>query len=172
MQQPFSLSVRHRLGRHGAVVAVFLAGACGGTAALTVAQGVTDARPSIPPTAPSPAATVLALDAAEVRTAPPGTAHVRVLAHGQHAWLGRLDMAAGGKVPEHADPTEEFIHVLSGGGDITIDGQTRRIGPGSTVYMPAGARVSYQNGDEPMLAVQVFAGPAPAAKYGAWKQEK
>lgn len=157
-------------GRHAAIVAAFFAGACGGTAAMTVAQGWSEARPSIPPSSPSAGATVVALADAETRQAPPGTAHVRVLAHGQHAWLGRLDMAAGAKVPEHADPTEEFIHVLAGKGVITIDGQSKSIGPGSTVYMPAGAKVSYVNGDEPMLAVQVFADPSPAAKYGAWKE--
>ena len=42
------------------------------------------------------------------------------------------------------------------------------IAAGSTVFMPAGAVVSYQNGDAPMRALQVFAGPAPAAKYDAW----
>lgn len=158
------------LGHHATIVAALLVGACGGTAAMTLAEGLHPSRPSIPPSAPAPAATVLALADAETRRAPPGTANVRVLAHGRNAWLGRLDMAPGAKVPEHADPTEEFIHVLAGKGAITIDGVTRNIGPGATVYMPAGARVSYQNGDEPMLAVQVFAGPAPAGKYAAWTQ--
>ena len=47
--------------------------------------------------------------------------------------------------------------------------QHHRIGPGSTIYMPANALVSYQNGDAPLVAIQVFAGPAPAAKYDAWE---
>ena len=40
---------------------------------------------------------------------------------------------------------------------------------GDTVFMKAGARVSYQNGPAKMVAIQVFAGPAPADKYQQWK---
>jgi quercetin dioxygenase-like cupin family protein len=64
--------------------------------------------------------------------------------------------------------TEEYIHVLRGTGTITIDGIQHEIAPGTTIYMPANARVSFDNGDEPMTAIQVFAGPAPADKYDAW----
>jgi len=77
-------------------------------------------------------------------------------------------MAAGGEVPEHSDPTEEYIHILAGGGVFTIDGEVHQVGPGSTIYMPPGALVSFKNGDVPLVAIQVFAGPGPAAKYDAW----
>ena len=93
---------------------------------------------------------------------------MRVLARGANAFVGELAMDAGAAVPEHADATEEYIHVLEGAGTITIDGVRFEIAAGSTVFMPAGAVVSYQNGDAPMRALQVFAGPAPAAKYDAW----
>ena len=82
--------------------------------------------------------------------------------------LARLEMDAGAAVPEHADADEEYIVVLEGRGVITIDGVQTEIGPGSTVFMPAGATVSYQNGDAPMIALQIFAGPASAAKYERW----
>ena len=58
--------------------------------------------------------------------------------------------------------------MISGGGTMTIDGDEYEIGPGTTIYMPANAEVSYQNGDEEMIALQVFAGPEPASKYDAW----
>jgi (S)-ureidoglycine aminohydrolase len=93
---------------------------------------------------------------------------VRVLARGANAFVAELSMDSGAAVPEHADATEEYIHVLEGSGTITIDGQAHDITAGATVFMSAGAVVSYQNGDAPMRALQVFAGPEPAAKYDAW----
>ena len=77
-------------------------------------------------------------------------------------------MQADAAVPEHQDATEEYIHVLSGGGTVTIDGQAHEVQAGGTIFMPAGATVSFQNGKEPMVALQVFAGPAPSAKYESW----
>ncbi len=156
-----------------------LVGACAGTAAQSVA---TDAaapaaagaqlgvRPGLPPATPSTSPTVWPLEASARRQVGGGKGRVAVLAHGTNAWLGKLEMAAGGRVPLHRDATEEYIHVLSGGGVITIDGQARRIGPGTTVTMPANAAVSYANGPTPLVALQVFAGPAPAAKYNRWTQ--
>ena len=116
----------------------------------------------------SPAAEIRALEDAPRRMAPPGTATVALLAQGNNAFVARLEMDAGAAVPEHADADEEYIVVLEGRGVITIDGVQTEIGPGSTVFMPAGATVSYQNGDAPMIALQIFAGPASAATYERW----
>lgn len=95
-------------------------------------------------------------------------ADIHVLARGDNAFLGKLEMAAGGEVPEHRDATEEYIHILEGGGVFTIDGQQHIVGPGTTIYMPANALVSFKNGDAKLVAIQVFAGPGPAVKYDAW----
>ena len=95
-------------------------------------------------------------------------ADIHVLARGENAFVGKLEMAPGGEVPEHRDPTEEYIHILEGGGLFKIDGQAHQVGPGSTIYMPPGALVSFKNGDARLVAIQVFAGPGPAAKYDAW----
>ena len=107
------------------------------------------------------------------RRHPPGKPDVSVtiLARGEAAFLARLEMPAGGKVPLHRDPTEEYIHVLEGGGTITVDGAAHEIAPGDTVYMPADAEVTFAGGATPLVALQVFAGPEPAAKYGAWEAE-
>lgn len=113
-------------------------------------------------------ATVTPLVAAEHRQKGGGAAQIWALARGRNAFLGKLEMAPGGKVPEHRDATEEYIHILSGGGKFTIDGQTHEVGPGTTIYMPANALVSFENGPAPLTAIQVFAGPEPAAKYDAW----
>jgi len=39
---------------------------------------------------------------------------------------------------------------------------------GTTIYMPPDALVSFANGPHRLVALQVFAGPEPAAKYDAW----
>src|SRR5690349_2582476 len=117
------------------------------------------------PAAHAPPAEVRAFAAAPLKTSPNGKSSVRLLAQGTNAFLGKLEMQPGAKVPENQDPTEEYIHVISGHGTMVMDGKTYDITPGTTIYMPANATVSYQNGDEPLVAIQVFAGPGPAAKY-------
>ncbi len=129
-----------------------------------------DAKSSTPaPSVPPPEASVVGLDAVEHRKAPKGVADIWMLARGQNAFLGKLELAAGGAVPEHRDPTEEYLHVLEGGGTLKIDDVEYTLEAGSTVFMPANAKVSYQNGDARLVAIQVFAGPGPAAKYDSWK---
>ena len=118
--------------------------------------------------AASSTSTVTPLTRAELRTAPSGTATIHLLARGDNAFVGRLELDGGGRVPTHRDATEEYIHVLQGGGTITIDGVDHTLSPGTTVYMPANAEVSYDNGPERLIALQVFAGPEPAAKYDGW----
>jgi len=105
---------------------------------------------------------------AATRVAPSGKAKITHLALGKNVFLGRLELAPGAKVPLHRDATEEYIHVLSGGGTITVDGTKHVLTAGSTVYMPANAEVTYTNGDRATVAIQVFAGPGPAAKYEKW----
>ena len=120
----------------------------------------------VPPAGGRPAA-VTAIEQAEHRRKG-DKADVYLLAQGNNAFVGKLEMAAGGEVPEHRDATEEYIHILEGGGVFTIDGQPHTVGPGTTIYMPADALVSFKNGDARLVAIQVFAGPGPAVKYDAW----
>lgn len=102
------------------------------------------------------------------RRAPSGKAEVRFLAQGEEAFVAELRLAPRATVPEHRDPTEEYIHVLSGGGILYVEDVAFRLGPGRTAFMPAGAKVRYENGAEETVALQIFAGPGPAKKYGAW----
>lgn len=102
------------------------------------------------------------------REAPHGKAWVTPLGEGKNAWVGRLELAPRAAVPSHRDSTEEYIHVLFGRGRMTMDGVVFDVGPGDTVVMPANAEVSFQNGDERLAAIQVFAGPGPASKYLSW----
>ena len=125
-----------------------------------------------PPAADTPEVgtvpTVVQTDAAELRAAGNGQATLRTLAQGNKAFVARLELAPGALVPEHRDESEEYIVVLSGGGTLTFEGKPYVIEAGSAVFMPAGAQVSFVNGAEPLVALQVFAGPASAAKYETW----
>jgi quercetin dioxygenase-like cupin family protein len=114
---------------------------------------------------------------AEVRTsadlctkiAGSGKARMTELARGGNVFMARLEMDPGAKVPEHRDATEEYIHILQGKGTIYIDGKAHQVAPGTTVFMPANAKVSFENGPESLVGIQVFSGPGPASKYDGWE---
>ena len=163
----------------------FVLGACVTAAAQSVASGPDATAPAADPATatatgapttselPQPgvastAATFVTLEQANSGTNPPGSATIQHLARGENAYVGRLRLAANAAVPTHRDPTEEYIHVLSGHGTMTLDGALYEVVPGMTIYMPANAEVSFQNGDEEMVGLQVFAGPEPAGKYAGW----
>jgi quercetin dioxygenase-like cupin family protein len=87
----------------------------------------------------------------------------------QSAFFAVLELVPGAKVPLHRDATEEYIYIVAGTGKITIDGTVHELRPGSGVFMPAGAEVSFVvTGQETLRAVQFFAGQGPEAKYDAW----
>ena len=117
---------------------------------------------------PAPKAKVQAKKDQCRREAPSKKAWVTVLADGRNAFVAKLELAPGAKVPKHRDATEETIHVLEGSGTIVIDGKTSKVSPGTTIFMPANAEVSFENGPTKMVGVQVFAGPGPAKKYAKW----
>lgn len=155
------------------LAAAFVLGACAATAVQSSASLEPSATKAPVATAIEPATAVvsppvtLAADA-EQRVAPNGKARLTILARGLEAFVARLEMDPGAAVPEHRDATEEYIHVLDGSGTITIDDRVYPLATGDTVYMAAHAKVSFQNGDAPLVGLQVFAGPEPATKYEAW----
>jgi quercetin dioxygenase-like cupin family protein len=99
---------------------------------------------------------------------PAKNARVTELARGANAFVARLEMDARAQIPEHRDATEEYIHVLAGQGTMWIDDVKHDVGPGTSVLMAPNAKVRFENGAQSMTAIQVFAGPAPAAKFDAW----
>ena len=48
-------------------------------------------------------------------------------------------IAAGSELPEHSHPHEQVAHVLDGEFEMTIEGQTRRLGPGMVAFIPPNA---------------------------------
>jgi len=111
---------------------------------------------------------VVTASAMPARRSPSGTAIATELARGDHAYLALMRLEPGAKIPAHQDESEEYLYVLEGGGEITIDGSTWTIAAGMAVFMPSRATVSYTNGTTASVVVQVFADPRSAAKYEAW----
>lgn len=79
---------------------------------------------------------------------------------------------AGTQVPEHRDPTEEYLYVLEGSGTLHMDDVVYEIKKGMAVYMPANAKVKFTAGRQPVKALQIFAPSGPEAKYKDWKWVK
>ena len=44
-------------------------------------------------------------------------------------------IAAGAELPEHAHPHEQVSHVLEGEFEMTIGGETQRLGPGTVAFV-------------------------------------
>jgi quercetin dioxygenase-like cupin family protein len=154
------------LGACAATTAQSIAGSSGNVAA---AKSVKAAASVEPAGGAAGVATVVHLADAPRRQVGGGKAQISMLARGNNAFVGKLEMKANGKVPEHRDATEEYIHVLAGGGTIYIEDKPSTLRAGSTVFMPANAKVRFDNGPTPLVALQIFAGPAPAAKYNKWQ---
>ena len=52
-----------------------------------------------------------------------------------------------------------------------IDDEMYQVTAGTTIYMPANAKVRSENGDKELVALQVFAGPEPSQKYDGWSRK-
>lgn len=97
-----------------------------------------------------------------------GKAVIEIFKEGKNAFFARLTVGPNGAVPLHRDPTEEYLLIESGSGELTIDGVKHHVKAGDLIYMPARAEVSFKNGPQPLIALQIFAGPESARKYDKW----
>ena len=139
---------------------------CGSAEQVSEAEAASPAEGHATQRAPE----VLATERLHTRVAPHGKARVTPLVEGSEAFVAWLDLEAGAAVPPHRDETEESIVVIRGGGTLVMDGTTYELAAGDSVLMPAGVEVAYTNGPQPTRVLQVFAGPAPAAKYDSWME--
>src|SRR5690606_7147166 len=96
--------------RRGSFFIAFLLGAC--TTAAVQSTASAPAEPQPPVATESQRSAVVRLDTAERRESPDGTGNITILARGNNAFLGKLELASGAAVPEHRDATEEYIHVV------------------------------------------------------------
>ncbi len=135
---------------------------------IVLAAGLTTICFSAASQAAKPEAQVINEDAAPQRFTPNGKGRVVLLNQGKNAFVAKLYLAPGAKVPVHRDVTEEYIYILKGHGVMHIDKKAYRVGPGSAIYMPANAEVTFENGSQTLEALQIFSGPEPAKKYDKW----
>ena len=70
---------------------------------------------------------------------------------------GIAEIAPGGELMRHHHEPAETYYILSGQGEMEIEGRTRALGPGSAVYIPPDARHTVRcNGAEPLVFVFSF----------------
>lgn len=59
--------------------------------------------------------------------------------HSDSVTLAYWELLAGHLLPEHSHPHEQVTNVLSGRLELTVDGETRVLEPGSVVVIPPNA---------------------------------
>lgn len=89
---------------------------------------------------------------------------------GKHFCQGYVVIYPGGSIPIHDHITVESYTVLKGRGEITVDDETKEIGPGDFVYISEGRRHGLRNtGSEDMHMMFVY---APKMVVAHWAQEQ
>ncbi len=63
-----------------------------------------------------------------------------IKARGGALMASEMRFDAGAVGAEHDHPHEQIVYVVSGELDFTVEGETRRIGPGDSIYVPSGVR--------------------------------
>lgn len=68
----------------------------------------------------------------------------------------------GASIGEHTNDKDEIYYVLSGRGELMLDGRRRQVGPGDAVLTRDGSRHGLrQLGDEDLTIIVVYRKPAP-----------
>jgi len=69
----------------------------------------------------------------------------------------------GASIGEHRNDKDEIYYVLSGRGELTLDGQRRAVGPGDAILTRDGSTHALeQRGDEDLLIIVVYRRATPA----------
>jgi mannose-6-phosphate isomerase-like protein (cupin superfamily) len=85
----------------------------------------------------------------------------RVLWTGQHTQLVVMTIPPGGEIGlETHEHNDQILHFLSGTGEAFVGGETRPIGPGDLVVVPAGTEHNFTNkGANPLVLTTVYGPP-------------
>jgi quercetin dioxygenase-like cupin family protein len=62
--------------------------------------------------------------------------------HSANITLAHWTIKAGSVLPEHSHPHEQVVNMIDGEFELTIAGETRRLGPGTVAIIPPNARHS------------------------------
>ncbi len=85
---------------------------------------------------------------------------------GENAQLSFIRLERGERT-DHRHPEEQIGYVLSGHVDVTIDGETRSLGPGDADYVPSGVRHGFDvTQPEGVEYVEVFSPPKAENRTG------
>ena len=77
--------------------------------------------------------------------------------HAERVTMTLLELAPNAVVPEHGHEQEQVGFLVEGEMTFTVDGETRRLGPGGTWRIPANVPHSVVAGPEGAVAFEVFA---------------
>jgi mannose-6-phosphate isomerase-like protein (cupin superfamily) len=85
----------------------------------------------------------------------------RVLWTGEHTQLVVMTIQPGDAIgAETHDHNDQILAFTSGTGEAVVDGETRPVGPGDVVAVPAGVHHDFRNtGDEPLVLTTVYGPP-------------
>lgn len=96
----------------------------------------------------------LRASAAGYRPVLPGIA-LKTLVHGEKTLLAEFRLLRGSVLPRHAHPHEQTGYLIAGALDLTVGGETRRVGPGDAWCIP-GAVEHCAIVIEDAVAIEVF----------------
>ncbi len=74
-------------------------------------------------------------------------------------FLAIATLAPGKEIEAHVDPMEEIYFVLCGSGEMRVDEEKQKVGPGDATWIPAGSSHSLLNDREEDLVILVVASP-------------
>jgi len=82
---------------------------------------------------------------------------------------GYTTIYPGGSVPEHSHTNEEVYTIISGNGDMTVNGETVLLKAGTSVYIPSRQLHTLKNNyKEDLIMIFVY---APANIVEHWEEE-
>lgn len=74
-------------------------------------------------------------------------------------FLASASLVSGRSIETHVDPMEEIYFIARGEGEMTVDDDSRRVGPGDAIWVPAGSPHALTNTGEEELFILVVASP-------------
>lgn len=85
----------------------------------------------------------------------------RVLWTGEHTQLVIMTIPPDGEIGvETHDENDQILSFVSGLGKAVVDGETRKVGPGDVVVVPAGVEHNFLNdGPNPLVLYTVYGPP-------------
>ena len=75
-------------------------------------------------------------------------------------FLAIARMEKGKMIETHVDPMEEIYFILQGEGEMGVDEETRHVGPGDAIWVPAGSPHDLTNSGQEDCIILVVASPA------------